>query len=597
VVRSTRPAMSRPVGARRGSATAVDERAFESSQRVAHRHARHPTASWRALSSGMLTRTSSALLVIACACGSSTPAPAPNVPVVPAADAAVTLVADAAMPDPAPERALTTVNHFRFVEAIKVQPVTKTAAFKPLGTPRVVRFAVNTWVGWAPILYANGGGAPKRVWKDPRGGEFLLELVIANNAEAMTRSFAAGEVHVAWATVDLLPLFVEWLGGDARTLPRVVQLVDWSSGADGIKHVADLRGKTIAVTQHAPSHYFLLATLRDGGLSADDVTLRFTEDGFQAAAAFNQTPEIDAVATWAPDIEELAAVQGNRVLLTTALANRAIAGVWMARADFAKAHPGVIEALVRGGLDAAHEIHQDAAKQHRAAELVDSFFKLPEGTGARMFGDAQLGTYVDSRALFLDPNSPTSFREVYESAASIFRSLGLIEKRITADRIADASILRKLGSEVKYQAHTTRAPQLSGVVDPDRALFTKTVAINFFPNSADLWRQTGRGQYYDPKIEQTIAELARLAHKYSAARIHIGGFTDASMKGVADEQLVLELSKNRAIAVRDAIVSKYKLDPTRFTAEGFGWTRPLDPADPDNHAKNRRIEVRVLPAK
>ena len=30
--------------------------------------------------------------------------------------------------------------------------------------------------------------------------------------------------------------------------------------------------------------------------------------------------------------------------------------------------------------------------------------------------------------------------------------------------------------------------------------------------------------------------------------------------------------------------------------EGLGWDRPADPQDPTNHAKNRRVEVKVYPA-
>jgi hypothetical protein len=28
----------------------------------------------------------------------------------------------------------------------------------------------------------------------------------------------------------------------------------------------------------------------------------------------------------------------------------------------------------------------------------------------------------------------------------------------------------------------------------------------------------------------------------------------------------------------------------------MGWARPADPSDPDNHAKNRRVEVKVYSA-
>ena len=131
-----------------------------------------------------------AALIVLVACGSQTPAPSVvTAPVV--ADAAVAIVPDASTPDAAPVRPQLTATEFQFVEPSKLQPITS-AALKPLATPRVVRFAINTWVGWAPILYANDGRQPKKVWKDARGTEFLLELVLADDPGAMTRSFAAG---------------------------------------------------------------------------------------------------------------------------------------------------------------------------------------------------------------------------------------------------------------------------------------------------------------------------------------------------------------------------------------------------------------------
>ena len=55
------------------------------------------------------------------------------------------------------------------------------ADYKKLGTPRVVKFAVNVWAGWAPIIWANQGAKPKKVWKDAKGNDFQVELVLADN--------------------------------------------------------------------------------------------------------------------------------------------------------------------------------------------------------------------------------------------------------------------------------------------------------------------------------------------------------------------------------------------------------------------------------
>ena len=54
----------------------------------------------------------------------------------------------------------------------------------------------------------------------------------------------------------------------------------------------------------------------------------FTEDAFQAAAAFNADTakkEIAGCVSWAPDIYNLSKVKGNRMLVTTQEANRLIA--------------------------------------------------------------------------------------------------------------------------------------------------------------------------------------------------------------------------------------------------------------------------------
>ena len=97
-----------------------------------------------------------------------------------------------------------------------------------------------------------------------------------------------------------------------------------------------------------------------GGVQPSEVKMVFTEDAFQAAAAFNAQKDIAGCVSWAPDIYNLEKVRGNRMLVTTAQANKLIADVWFARADFAKDHPGIIEGLVRGIFDAMDELKDDA---------------------------------------------------------------------------------------------------------------------------------------------------------------------------------------------------------------------------------------------
>jgi outer membrane protein OmpA-like peptidoglycan-associated protein len=69
------------------------------------------------------------------------------------------------------------------------------------------------------------------------------------------------------------------------------------------------------------------------------------------------------------------------------------------------------------------------------------------------------------------------------------------------------------------------------------------------------------------------------------------------MQGRAPEDMVRELSDNRANAVKEALVQKYStLQPNQFNVVGKGWDVPADPNDRLNHAKNRRVEIKIYPA-
>src|ERR1043166_7856890 len=39
-------------------------------------------------------------------------------------------------------------------------------SYKPMAD-RTVRLAINVWAGWSPIIYANNGFRPGKVWKSP----------------------------------------------------------------------------------------------------------------------------------------------------------------------------------------------------------------------------------------------------------------------------------------------------------------------------------------------------------------------------------------------------------------------------------------------
>ncbi|HKB12776.1 MAG TPA: phosphate ABC transporter substrate-binding/OmpA family protein [Vicinamibacterales bacterium] len=509
---------------------------------------------------------------------------------------------------------ITTVKEYKFVAASRLPEVKGISSYKPMAD-RTVRFAINVWAGWGPIIYANDGFRPGKMWKSPAGKDFKVELVLIDDPVAMRDAYAAGNLHVGWATLDMLPLFLEGLRKDSRVMPRVYQQVDWSNGGDGIvvreaiKTMADLRGKTVVLAQNSPSHYFVLNALINAGVQPAEVDFKFTQDAFQAAAAFNADKRLAGAVSWAPDIYNLEKVKGNRILVTTATANKLIADVWFARADFAKDNADIMEGISRGIFDAMEELKKQDAKQ-KVAKLMAAGYSIPEGDALGMLGDAHSTNYAENRDFFLNQNSPTNFERTWSTAYFLYKKINAVTEQTPFDQVMDFSIIQKLGSEAKYASQKNEydihfAPASAGSVQGEKdEILTKTVVIHFFPNSWDLSKKVTRNvdskeveELYDPNVTFIVEEVGKLAGQFGAARVVIEGHTDGSMRGTVPKSLVQELSLNRANAVKEAIVRKFpSLQPNQFSTSGLGWDKPADSSDPDNSAKNRRVEVKVYPA-
>jgi NitT/TauT family transport system substrate-binding protein len=511
---------------------------------------------------------------------------------------------------------ITTVKEYSYVASAKLPEVKGTSAYEPLAD-NTVRMALNVWAGWAPVIYANNGFKAGKVWTGPGGKQFKLELVLIDDPIAMRDAYASGKVHIGWATLDMVPLFVEQLRKDSRTMPRVYQQIDWSNGGDGIvcrnsiKSVNDLRGKTIVLAQNSPSHFFLLNTLISGGLQPSDVTTKFTQDAFQAAAAFNADKSVACAVSWAPDIYNLAGAAGNKMLVNTQTANKLIADVWFARADFAKDYPQIIEGLVRGIFEAMEKLKQQDAKT-QVAKLMATGYSIPEKDALGMLGDAHSTNYAENREFFLNQNNPTNFERTWNTAYFLYGRIRSVSGNpVPFDQVMDFSVIQKLAGEPFYANQKNEyqvqfVPTSATAVQAEsNEILTKSIVIQFYPNSDDIEKtitKTVDGktveEKYDPNAGFVIEEAGKLAGQFGAARIVIEGHTDGSMRnsGTVTAADVQELSLRRANSVKQALIRKFpSLQPNQFTTAGRGWDRPADPNDPTNNAKNRRVEIKVYP--
>ena len=104
------------------------------------------------------------------------------------------------------------------------------------------------------------------------------------------------------------------------------------------------------------------------------------------------------------------------------------------------------------------------------------------------------------------------------------------------------------------------------------------------------------GIYFDfasdrikPESEEVLAEIATVMRQHPAWSLSVDGHTD----GIGGAAANVDLSKRRAAAVKQALVTRYQIDANRLKTAGYGASRPKDTNDTiEGRARNRRVELR-----
>ncbi|MGM0599890.1 MAG: phosphate ABC transporter substrate-binding/OmpA family protein [Candidatus Rifleibacteriota bacterium] len=508
---------------------------------------------------------------------------------------------------------VTTAKEYKFVPRETLPAVQGTSGYKWDEKEKIVVFPINVWAGWLPIIAANHGFAPNEESVFFKKYGFKVDLKLIDDPVAARDSYASGNSHVLWGTLDMIALFAPGLMRDSRTAPRVYQQIDWSSGGDGIvcrtkiKDVADLKGKTIAYAQNSPSQYFVSNLLINAGIGLDEVEHKYTSTAFEAAAAFVSNPEIDACVSWAPDIYTIPEkVAGTKILTTTEEANKLIADVWAVRADFARDKPEIVKGLVAGIFEGMDMLDNKTKKSKAFQWMADGYGMTIEDVKA-MEADAHSTNFAENKEFFLNANNPTNFERTWENICFIYHQAGLIKDPVPFNQVMDFSIIKDLEKDGKFKHHKDKyvskfVPTSYKKVNAEAPIITQTVRINFYPNSANIYEPAHDeagvpipNTLYDPNVNATMEKVGRLVGSYDRAVVAIVGHTDSSMKGKIPEKIVKDLSLARAKAVKRALIEQFKFDPKKFVVEGAGWDKPADPASPLNQALNRRVEISVYP--
>lgn len=483
------------------------------------------------------------------------------------------------------------------------------------GPVPLIRIPLDTWGGYAALFAANGGTKPSKDSLFYKNGKFAVEIVSEESAGEQLTGYAAGRFPIIWAPMDSLPLLYDALKADKRVLPRVLGLFDWSSGGDGIivkdviRRPSDLRDKVILTSSNTPYSFMLLWYLAQNGLTGNDVKVLWIDDGEKALEAFKSDSRIVAWVSWTPFINDVvdsaspSYVPGTRLLISSRDANQLIADTYIVRNDLMQDKPEMMEAFVQSMLEASDLIGESTY------QAMSAFYGLSGASEAKtLLDDVHIANFPET-LMFLDDSNPIGAYKVFLLAQEYYKQLGVLApsvsydpERVLSRAIVDSLAKKKLFTNQKNliaDSFNKKAAFDIADLESQRVVLTNDVQLYFeaqkldFDPASDSSDIKNNMRLLDTVAEQTqflSTTVVKLVGHLDTARVEEfrAKGNQAFIEASAQAKLV---SKKRAEFVKELLATRYKIDRDRIITEGRGWDTPIDPEDP---AKNRRVEVQFI---
>ncbi len=95
-----------------------------------------------------------------------------------------------------------------------------------------------------------------------------------------------------------------------------------------------------------------------------------------------------------------------------------------------------------------------------------------------------------------------------------------------------------------------------------------------------------------PDGDRALNIMAKILRQYDPTFIEIAGYTDAMRDGAAARSLSLDMAQRVAV-----YLAQHKINTARMFIVGRGATRPIAAQDDIGRLTNRRVEIRLAPAR
>ncbi len=279
--------------------------------------------------------------------------------------------------------------------------------------PATVRIGFQKSSTLINILKANG-----QLEKDLAGLGVSVKWSEFSSGLPLLEALNVGAIDLSGDVADTVPIFAQaagakltYVAAEAPSPTAQALLVPESSS---IRSIADLKGKKVAVTKAAGSHYLLIAALSQAGLTFKDIQPAYLTPA-DGRAAFEKGA-VDAWVTWDPFVAAVQKQSAVRVLADgTGIAN--YQRYYLASSSFAASRPDVLKLVF--------------AKLKETGEWVK---KNPEAAAqilAPAWGlDAAVVSLANSRRSYIvRPITPDNIADEQKIADAFF-SVGALPKPI-----------------------------------------------------------------------------------------------------------------------------------------------------------------------
>lgn len=495
----------------------------------------------------------------------------------------------------------------------------------PIGTPgNPLKVSIVSFHGYAPALYANGKSLTTQPGSIMANNGVNVEFVIQDDIPTLATIFESGAAHCAWRTSDFWAQEQPNLRNNGLD-GRAIMVVDNTQGADAIiardpsiQRVEDLVGKRVALLQFTPSHGMTIDAIENSSLTARQksrINYVFInpDEGLAGVRAALESGSADAAVLWDPDLSlALKNIPGAHVIYSTRVATNLIYDVIVCdkRVLDDPANDGAIQAFVKSWMEGVTAARNDLDGAVDALVQTEEFFAQLARDEGRDFVKGLFGNLVwtgleDNIRILGLAGGTNHYERVYQRFDRIYREAGALanpnspvippqdsfEYKYIRNLMEAAPQAREAAQRPQFEFSAQERDEVAQAVEAQTQVpvVTRPVMVNFASGSAELTR----------RAQRTIdTEIVPLIESHGSAYFEVSGNTDSTGSRATN----LRLSRQRAQAVVDYLVTQWEFPAERFIIVGNGPDKPLcDENAPeegesleDCRARNRATRVAIL---